>query len=86
MNGQFVCMFVRYTVRNVRSCTANKQSDLEAPVFARVCMLTKYVRRQIFIKNLDVLGFHFQGQIFESSTLGSSYVIISQTVTDRINT
>ena len=32
-----------------------------------------------------VLDFHFQGQIFKSSSLESSYMIISKSMTDRIN-
>ena len=48
-------------------------------------MLTTYHRMPIFIKIVNVLDPHFQGQRFESRTLWSSNMIISQTVTDRIN-
>ena len=56
--------------------------DLEVPILAhihvdKVCL--------IFIQIVNFLDFHFQGKRFESSTLGSSYVIISQTVIDRAN-
>ena len=34
----------------------------------------------IFIQIVNVVDFHFQGQSFESSPLGSSNVITSQTV------
>ena len=69
--------------RNVRLCTAKKRLNLEAPIFAYVWTLTRYVRVPIFIRIVDVLDFHFQGQRFELSTLENSYVIISQMVSDR---
>ena len=81
---KYVCTSVHLS-RNVRLCTANKRLDSEAPILAHSCTLTMYVCLPIFIQNLNVLDVYFQGQIFESSTLGSSYVIISQTVTDRAN-
>ena len=48
-------------------------------------MLSTYVRRTNFIQNVSVLDLNCQGKKFESSALGSSCVIISQTVTDRTN-
>ena len=39
----------------------------------------------IFIRIVNVFDLHFQGQRRESSTLGSSYVIIPQTEADRTN-
>ena len=39
----------------------------------------------IFMHIVNILDVHFQGQKFESSTLGSSYVIILQIVTDVTN-
>ena len=53
----------------------NKRADLEVLVFfARMLlgMLTKYFRLSIFIRILNVLDLHFQGQLFKSSTLASS--------------
>ena len=50
LNGVMLAgsMFVRPSVRpsrNVGLCTAKKQLDLEASIFAHVWMLTKYVRK-----------------------------------------
>ena len=39
---------------------------LEAPIFALICTLIRYLRTPIFIKILDVLDLHFQGQSFDS--------------------
>ena len=44
-----------------------------------------YVRQPIFAQIHKVLDLHFQGQRFESNTLGSSYGIILQTMTYRTN-
>ena len=89
LSCQAVCVrasvgsFVRLS-RNVRLCTtANKLLDLEAHFFTYICMLTRYVRQPNFFQIVNFLDLHFQGQQFESSTSGSSYVIVSQTVTDR---
>ena len=54
-------------------------------VFAHIGMLTRYLRVPIFIQILNVLDLHLNGKKFESSTLGSSKGILSQTVTDRTN-
>ena len=59
--------------RNVRKCTANKRLDLEAPVFAHVCRLSRFLRIPIFIEVLNALDLYFQGKRFESNTLASSY-------------
>ena len=48
-------------------------------------MLSRYVRQLIFIQIVNALKLHFQGQIFESSTFGSSHVIIPKTATDGTN-
>ena len=45
----------------------------------------RYICLPIFIKIVDILDLHLHGQRFEWSSLGSSYVIISQMVTDRTN-
>ena len=66
-------------------CTANKRLEPEAPIFANICKLTRYLRLPIFIPIVDVLDLPLKGQRFESSTLGNSNVIISQTVTYRAN-
>ena len=87
LNGVIIacCMdvrtFVRYErqSRSVRLSTANKWLDLEVPCFAHERM------QPIFIQILNVLDLHYQGQRLESSTLGSEYVIISQTMTNIIN-
>ena len=77
-------VFVR-PPRNVRLCTANKRFDQEAPFYAYVCTLTRYVRLSIFVQIVDVLDLHFKGKKCESSTLGTviGYAIISQTATNR---
>ena len=54
--------------QNVQLCTADKRLDFETPIF-------------VHRPNVNDFDFHFQGQRFESSTLSSSYVIISQTAT-----
>ena len=81
LNGvcrQAVCSlmhsFVRPSLRpsrNVRLYTANKLLDLEAPIYAIICMLTSYVRLPMFIQIVNVLDLHFQGDIFELNTLAS---------------
>ena len=65
--------FVRAS-RNVRLYAEYKRLDLEASFFPNTCILTKYVHLSIFIQILKVLDLHFQGLIFESSTLASSYL------------
>ena len=74
-----VCSLVRSCVRssvrpsrNVRLRTANKRLELSAPIFAQVCMLSRYVRSPIFIQIHNVLDFHFQGQRFEPNALASA--------------
>ena len=53
-------------------CTVNKRFDLEAPIFADICMFTKTVHLlQIFVQIVNVLVLNFKGQSFESSTLKS---------------
>ena len=47
--------------------------DVEAPIFAQIC-----IRKKKFVCL-------FIGEKFEKSTLGSSYVNILQTVTDKTN-
>ena len=37
-------------VTNVRLCTVNKRRDLEEPIFAHICMLTRHLRLPIVIK------------------------------------
>ena len=72
-----VCSFVRPYVRpsrNVRLCTANKRLDLDTPLFAYVCTLTRYCRLLIFIQIVNVFDFQFQSQRLESNALASSYV------------
>ena len=59
--------------------------NLEALIFADVRQLTGYIRVQILIQIVNAIGRHFQGQRLELSTLGNSYVNISQTVTDKTN-
>ena len=46
-------------------CTAKKQLDLEAPVFAYICMLIWYIHNPNFISIVNVLDLQFQGQRFE---------------------
>ena len=65
--------------------TANKRLDVKVSIFANICMFIATVHLPIFIQIVDVVDFHFKSQRFESSTLGSSDVIILQTVTDRAN-
>ena len=84
----FVRSYVRTYIlpsRNVRLCTTNKRLDQEALFFAHICILRRNHSLPIFIQIANVLDLHFQGQRIESSTLGSSNVIISQTVTVRSN-
>ena len=84
LSYQAVRTSVRESVRP--SPNARLQLDLdEKKMFAYVCVLVWYVSQQIFSQIVCVLDLHFQGKRFESSTSGSSYVIISQTVTDRTN-
>ena len=92
---QVVCSFSRSFVctpvhpcayhQNVRLFTANKRLHLEAQFCANICNLRRYLRPPIFILIVNVLDLHFQGQRFESSTFGSSNVMISQMVIDRTN-
>ena len=42
-------------------CSAKKWMDLEAQIFAHMCMLTSYLRLTIFNQILDVLDLQFQG-------------------------
>ena len=82
-------MFARPCVglqQNVGLSTTNKRLDLDAPIFADIFSSTRYFRRPIFNRIINVLDLYFLGQRFESSTLESSYVNISQTVTYRTNT
>ena len=53
--------------------------------FAYICMLTRYIHWSIFYQIVNIIDLHFQSQRFESSKLGSSYMIILQMVTDRTN-
>ena len=79
------CVCVRTDVRpsrSIRFCTANKRPDLEAPVFTHVWILTGYVRTPIFVEIVNVLDLLYKGQIWKSSSLGNSKVIISQTATN----
>ena len=55
------------------------------PCIAYVCMFTKYFLDPVFMQIVCILNLPFQDKIFELSTLGSSYVIILQTATDRTN-
>ena len=66
--------------RIVRLFTANERPVLESPIFAHICKFSRCVRRPIFIKIFHVLDLHFQGQRFESSTLGSKRWQIGQTL------
>ena len=51
-----------------------------------VCIdVCTYVHLPTIIQIVNLHDLHFQGQIFELSILGNSYVIISQTVKDRAN-
>ena len=83
--------FVRPSVRrSVAICTIVYYEQTAWPRSANFCIrvytLTRYFRLQIFIlQTIDVLDLLFKGQRFESSTLRSSAVIISQTVTYRTN-
>ena len=52
----------------------NKWLDLEMPIFAYICILTRYLCLPIFIKFLNVNDLQFQGQRFELNTLSSAYV------------
>ena len=75
-------MCVRPYVKNVRLCTANKLLNVKYK------FLKTYVVKlhpPTFVQIVNVLCLSFQGQRFEWSTLRSSYVIISQTVTDWTN-
>ena len=67
-------------------CAANKRLDLKSLIFfAYICTLTRYLRPKIFIESVNVLDLLFKNQRFQSSTLGSSNVITSQTVTESSN-
>ena len=72
--------FVRTSVCvSAMKCTlmyGEQTLDLEAPIFVHKCMLTRYVHVAIFVQILNALDLHFNGQRFESSTLGSSHVNI----------
>ena len=48
--------------------------DLNMPILAQIDV--DKVQLSIFIKIVDVLDLHFQGRIFESSTLGCCYMIV----------
>ena len=45
-----------------RLCTANKRLNLKVPIFAHICMLTRYVRLQIVIQIVNVLNLHFKAR------------------------
>ena len=65
--------------------TANKRLDQDAPTSAHICTFLWTDRLLIFIQIVNVPDLHFKSKHFQSSALGSSNVIISQTVTDRTN-
>ena len=84
----FVCLFVRTYVRpsrNVRLCTGNKMAGPRGAIFCIHMQDEKVHSHANFHPNRQRLDLHFQGQRFASSTLGSSNMIIVQTVTDRSN-
>ena len=64
-------------------CTAIKRLHLEAPFLTHVSLLTTYLCLPIFIQIVSVLDLHFERQRFESSTFGSSHVIILKMMTGR---
>ena len=72
-------------VLSLHTVYANKGIDVEVPMSAYLCMMTRYIQGSIFIQIINVLHLRFQCKKFESNTQGSSYVIILQTATDRTN-
>ena len=76
---------LRVCVRPLRNVIENNWLNLEAPFAMNINTLTKQIHLPIFIQIVSVLDFYFQGQRFELGAMGSSYVIISESVTYRAN-
>ena len=53
---------------------------IESPIFANVCMLTRYVRQPIFIEILNVLDLHLQDQRCESSTMEQGLLLLTNSL------
>ena len=74
-------------IRPITKCTIMYSEQTAGPkvanFFPNKCTLARYYRLPIFVQIVDVLDLLFKRHIFESSTRGSSKVIISQTLTDR---
>ena len=51
--------------QHVQLCTADKQLNLEAPMFAHIIITSYFHLRPIFIQILNVLDVYFQRQRFE---------------------
>ena len=86
LNGVMLAgsMCMRPFVRaSVTKSTITYREQTAGPRSANFCILiqvTRYDRQPNFVKIFNVLDLHFKGQRFESSTLGSPYVIISQKI------
>ena len=85
-NIHTLCMLIRSPAifHPNHDYTANKWLNLDAPIFAHVCMLTNSCHLAIFIKILNVLDLQFQGQIFQSNTLAYAYVKSSVKAAKRL--
>ena len=69
---------------NVRVCTANKRLDLQAPIFCTYACWQGTFASNFPSKSYTSLAYIFKVR-YKASKMESSYVIISQTVTDRTN-
>ena len=78
--GQYICPSV-CMLQNVRLCTTKKRLNLEAPILAPICMLTRYICQPTFIQSSTFFIVTFK--VKESNRVHwKVHVIISQTVTD----